>query len=196
MSFTASFPATGRYRLRAAPGGLALVQDLLNTRAITPYGADLLADLDAARAWAQAVAPEPDLTEADLPRLRRLREAVAAAVEGEPLPRALTAPATLALTPDGTVEVRAAGLAGAVLREILLAQQAGTWRRLKLCREPRCRSAFYDASRNVSAVWHDVRTCGNAANLRASRARRRSPASAPAPPPPPPSSSPSPPSSI
>ena len=33
--------------------------------------------------------------------------------------------------------------------------------------------AFYDRSRNNGRVWHDVHTCGNVANLRASRARRR-----------------------
>ena len=36
--------ATARYRLRPAPGGLALVQDLLNTRASEEYGPDLLRD--------------------------------------------------------------------------------------------------------------------------------------------------------
>ncbi|MGV9881539.1 CGNR zinc finger domain-containing protein [Streptomyces sp. NPDC003006] len=46
-------------------------------------------------------------------------------------------------------------------------------RRLKTCRNPLCRVAFYDRSRNNSGVWHDVKTCGNAANLRAYRARRR-----------------------
>jgi predicted RNA-binding Zn ribbon-like protein len=44
---------------------------------------------------------------------------------------------------------------------------------LKVCRNPRCRVAFYDRSRNNSGVWHDVRTCGNAANLRAHRERQR-----------------------
>jgi predicted RNA-binding Zn ribbon-like protein len=46
-------------------------------------------------------------------------------------------------------------------------------RRLKICRNPRCRVAFFDRSRNNSGVWRDVRTCGNAANLRAYRARQR-----------------------
>jgi hypothetical protein len=35
-------------------------------------------------------------------------------------------------------------------------------------------------SRNTSAVWHDVRFCGNAINLRASRARRGKPEPVPA----------------
>jgi len=39
--------------------------------------------------------------------------------------------------------------------------------------QPRCRVAFYDRSRNASGVWHSVRICGNAINLRAHRERRR-----------------------
>jgi hypothetical protein len=48
-----------------------------------------------------------------------------------------------------------------------------TFRRLKLCHEPRCRVAFYDRSKNNSRVWHDTATCGNQVNSRAHRARRR-----------------------
>ncbi|MDT3725889.1 CGNR zinc finger domain-containing protein [Streptomyces sp. DSM 41972] len=57
--------------------------------------------------------------------------------------------------------------------QVLLAQADGTWQRLELYREPACRSAFHDRSRNNSGVWHDVRRCGNAADLRTSRARRK-----------------------
>ncbi|TFV34142.1 CGNR zinc finger domain-containing protein [Streptomyces sp. T1317-0309] len=32
---------------------------------------------------------------------------------------------------------------------------------------------FYDRTRNNIGVWHSVRSCGNPANLRASRARKR-----------------------
>jgi predicted RNA-binding Zn ribbon-like protein len=72
--------------------------------------------------------------------------------------------------PEGT---DSGWLASAVWSEILLAQLTGTWARLKLCREPGCRSAFYDTSRNHSGLWHDVHSCGNINNLRASRSRRR-----------------------
>ena len=64
-------------------------------------------------------------------------------------------------------------MASALWSEALLAQQAGTWSRLKLCHNAQCRTAFYDTSRNNSGVWHDVSTCGNSANLRAFRERRR-----------------------
>ncbi|GMA87986.1 hypothetical protein GCM10025868_32360 [Angustibacter aerolatus] len=45
-----------------------------------------------------------------------------------------------------------------------------------MCANPECGAAFYDGSPNASRRWHDVRTCGNVANLRASRARRAAPA--------------------
>jgi len=79
---------------------------------------------------------------------------------------------------DGRVGIAPTGtgsswLESAVWSEILLAQQSGEWSRLKLCREPGCRSAFYDTSRNGSGAWHNVRTCGNITNLRASRNRKK-----------------------
>lgn len=36
-----------------------------------------------------------------------------------------------------------------------------TLRRLKLCRNPLCHTAFYDLSKNNSKVWHDLATCGS-----------------------------------
>lgn len=57
--------------------------------------------------------------------------------------------------------------------ELLLAIRAGTAERLKVCMDAECSVAFYDQSRNGSRVWHDVKTSGNVANLRASRARRK-----------------------
>ncbi|WP_170947500.1 MULTISPECIES: CGNR zinc finger domain-containing protein [Nocardiaceae] len=67
----------------------------------------------------------------------------------------------------------ARGLASLITLELLLAAQTGMLIRLKTCAAPECRVAFFDESRNSSRKWHDTRTCGNAANLKASRARRR-----------------------
>jgi len=48
-----SWLGSGRYGVRPAPpGGLALVQDFLNTRAHAEKGPDLLGDAEHARAWA------------------------------------------------------------------------------------------------------------------------------------------------
>nr|WP_253188992.1 CGNR zinc finger domain-containing protein [Mycobacterium colombiense] len=189
MSF--SWVASQRYGCAAAPGGLGLVQDFLNTRAIDGYGPDLLADPElaadwaaaAVRAWSAARGADlrpPELRDADLIRLRAVRATVERLADGEP-PGARGpggVAASFALSESGEMRLDPAGggwrwLASALWGEILLSQHAGTWRRIKRCHNRRCGSAFYDRSKNNSGVWHDVKTCGNAVNLRASRARRR-----------------------
>ncbi|MEV0121150.1 CGNR zinc finger domain-containing protein [Streptomyces sp. NPDC050703] len=192
-------PASERYCLTPAPGGLALVQELLNTApAGRPAPAelpDLLADgaLGAAQDWADLAVRDwagetgrADvqlvLTDDDLPRLRCLRDqvrrALAAGDRGGEAVRFTSAPVVVGLAGDGTLTVEPEGagarwLASAVLAEALLAQASGVWRRLKICRNESCAAAFYDRSRNNSGVWHSVRGCGNAAHLRACRERRR-----------------------
>ena len=185
-----AWSASQRYRLAPAPGGLGLVQDFLNTAGIHDYP-DLLDNTtlaaewaaDALGAWSAArgvdVQP-PSLTEGDLARLRSLRDFIAKLVIGEPTDGRGTGSvsASFALSGRGDVRLEPNGggwrwLAAALWGEILLGQQDGTWRRLKQCHNHRCRSTFYDRSKNNSGVWHNVKTCGNAANLRASRARRR-----------------------
>jgi predicted RNA-binding Zn ribbon-like protein len=184
-----------------APGSLAFVQDLLNStsdgwpapRHIHP---DLLLDLTSAQEWLTAAGRSlgeargvdlavPSLSEKDLPALREIREelrqlisrpadadevfhptrlaAATVTIETSPGPRFVTAPAG-----EGWRWV-----ASAVLTECLNAQQDGTWRRLKICPNPSCVATFYDQTRNNNGVWHSTRSCGNPANLRASRARKR-----------------------
>lgn len=189
-----SWHASQRYRLAPGPGGLALVQDFLNTSGIGDYGPDLLADTAVAGDWAAGAVrtwsavrgldvQPPRLNDADVSKLRVLRATIAALVAGQgaspPAAGAVApAPASLTLSDTGEVRLEPAGsgwrwLASALWGEILLSQQDGTWRRIKRCHNPQCEATFYDRSKNNSGVWHDVRTCGNAANLRASRARRR-----------------------
>ena len=97
-----------------------------------------------------------------------------------PVPTLPPADVPVSLVPDadGWVRMVPSGrgtrwLASALWAEALLAQQAGLWPRLKLCHNIDCRAAFFDTSRNNSGVWHDVSTCGNTANLRAFRERKR-----------------------
>lgn len=188
MSF--GWSASQRYGLAPAPGGLALVQDFLNTIAIYDYP-DLLADATLANDWAAnsvrswsamrgADAQPPSLTEADLARLRALRATIAKLITGERTDGRATGSvsASFALSDAGDVRLEPSGggwrwLASALWSEILLGQYDDTWRRLKQCHNHQCSSTFYDRSKNNSGVWHNVKTCGNAANLRASRARRR-----------------------
>jgi predicted RNA-binding Zn ribbon-like protein len=187
--------ASARHGVREAPAGLALLQELLNTRAPMSYGTDLLLGADDAQRWlTEALGtwsrvsglPSPTLllSSTDLRSLRRLRNTfenvILAGAHHEPdgaLPPA-DVPVSLVPDADGWVRMVPTGrgtrwLASALWSEALLSQQAGLWPRLKLCHNADCRAAFFDTSRNNSGVWHDVSTCGNTANLRAFRERKR-----------------------
>jgi predicted RNA-binding Zn ribbon-like protein len=188
-----TWPASGRRSGQFAPDGLGFVQDLLNTvsAGVRHPTADLLAGPGTAQAWLNSAltqwsaatgqaAHQLELTEPDLVELRSLRDELQRFVRREPdaETRQLTSSAGLQAGMDGQVRVRPRGtgwrrVASITLIEILEAQRTDRWRRLKLCRNRRCSAAFYDRSRNNSGVWHDVQQCGNAANLRAYRARRR-----------------------
>lgn len=185
---SSEWPTAQRYRLASAPGGLGLVQDFLNTVEHQPYGPDLLADTALANAWAeQAVrtwsalrgvdVQPPSLSDADVPKLHALRATLVKLVAGESVPGGAVS-ASLALSEEGEVRLEPAGsgwrwLASALWGEILLSQHNGTWRRVKRCHHHLCVTTFYDRSKNSSGVWCNVKICGNSANLRASRARRR-----------------------
>lgn len=59
-----------------------------------------------------------------------------------------------------------------LLADVATAVSAGTWPRLKACREPSCRWAFYDQSRNHGRTWCSMNVCGNRVKVRASQRRR------------------------
>ncbi|WP_433827979.1 CGNR zinc finger domain-containing protein [Actinoplanes sp. CA-015351] len=190
-----SWKASSRHGVREAPGGFALVQELLNTRGTMSYGADLLGTVEDAQWWVTDTlgswsrvsglpAPTLLLSSGDLRSLRRLRAAfeqvVLAGANPERDGALPPADVQVSLVPDadGWVRMVPTGrgtrwFASALWAEALAAQQSGLWPRLKLCHNAACRAAFFDTSRNNSGVWHDVSTCGNTANLRAFRERRR-----------------------
>ena len=192
-----SWPATSDFGIEAATDELAFVHDLMNTvSGGKPTRADLLADLNSARVWLDTclddladVAGTPrwdiELTADDLDGIRALRADLRHLAEvrhdgsdTRPDVPLQSATAALQLNSDGSVVLRPRGtgarqVTSLVLSVIYRAQLADTWRRIKLCRNPKCAAIFYDRSRNNSGVWHDVRVCGNAVNLRASRARRQ-----------------------
>jgi predicted RNA-binding Zn ribbon-like protein len=47
----------------------------------------------------------------------------------------------------------------------------GTWERIRVCRNPECRWAFFDQSRNRARMWCAMAECGN--KMKARRFRRR-----------------------
>jgi predicted RNA-binding Zn ribbon-like protein len=180
-----------RLGLDPAPGGLCIVQDLINTDAIPAFEVpDLLGDRVVALSWLTAALREWSertgqrevqlaLSARDVAALRRLRGDLRHWVRTGDM-SGLDVPArTLSVGVEAGHPVYgphgdgAAGLTALIVMEILLASRAGIADRLRVCRNDACSAAFFDQSRNGSRVWHDVSSCGNIANLRAARARRK-----------------------
>ncbi|MEA2157130.1 MAG: hypothetical protein QOE11_3270 [Solirubrobacteraceae bacterium] len=175
-----------------APGALETVRAFVNTLDIDDAIEELSRPADLARWLAEhdllGGASTARATAEDLRHARELREALRAhllAHHGEPpdaaAVQALDAAArraqlTLRFTgPDlSALEPAAGGVDGALGRLLAIVQAAiadGTWQRLKACPADSCLWAFYDASRNRSAVWCDMRVCGNRAKVRGYRER-------------------------
>jgi hypothetical protein len=178
-----------RYDAQLAPAGLRLTQALANSVALAaPRDADPLGELGTAQAWVAGLAnewvnvhggsaPETGLTSRGLTRVRRLRSTVRDALLRETT-ATLWAPIEISVEGD-RITVTPTGADGrwlesAVGAELLLGQQDNTLRRLKLCRNPACRAAFYDLSKNSSKVWHDMARCGTPLHVREYRKRLRS----------------------
>jgi predicted RNA-binding Zn ribbon-like protein len=179
---------------KPAPPPLLLVQSFVNTwQAET--GTDLLARADPAEAWlreAGLIGPDAAAQPAALQQAREVRESLRALIAhngGGPQPAAeqlapLHAVARrgrpgLSVDPAGRVLLApepAGSLAAGLTRLLLVvrdAQQQGSWPRLKACRNPGCRWAFYDRSHACRGTWCDMATCGNMIKNRNFRARHR-----------------------
>ncbi|CAK7288710.1 CGNR zinc finger domain-containing protein [Streptomyces misionensis] len=161
----------------AAPGGLALVESLVNTVDLES-GVDTLDTREGRGRFG--------ITEGGLAEARELRESLRAALlahAGHPPHRVVTplgellarAPlyvavdgrdgsAALAPATDAPLPSRiAAAVAGALV--------AGTWMRLKACEAETCHWAYYDRSPAGRGRWCSMRVCGARAKMRRYRAK-------------------------
>jgi predicted RNA-binding Zn ribbon-like protein len=176
----------------AAPGELELVRSFVNTwDAEGPV--ESLDSPAALRVWlAERGLLDGDDVEpavADLEHAHAVREALRAVLlshHGEPLDPAVPARLDeaarrarvgLRFRPGGgaRVEPEAGGVDGGLGHLLAIVHDAireGTWSRLKVCPADDCQFAFYDRSRNRSAVWCDMKVCGNRAKVREYRARQ------------------------
>ncbi|MGW0757430.1 CGNR zinc finger domain-containing protein [Streptomyces sp. NPDC002814] len=161
----------------AAPGGLALVEALVNTL-------DLESGIDGLET--AEVRHRFGITERDLTDVRELRESLRAAClahAGHPPHREVTplgellarAPlyvavdehdgsATLAPADDGPLLSRVAAAVAQALTE-------GTWLRLKACELPECHWAYYDRSPGGRRRWCSMQVCGARVKMRRYRAK-------------------------
>ena len=175
-----------------APGRLELLQRFINT-----YNHDFPPDWDrigtpaGAQAWLREkrlVAPGDRVSEADVARLREIREALRAlaianhgersgAAEMEVVRRAAAGAQLRVVIDDAgrtSLAPAARGVDGAVATLLGIlheAQLTGHWSRLKGCRQ--CGYAFFDRSKNRSAAWCAMSICGNRTKNRAYYRRRR-----------------------
>ena len=176
-----------------APGRLELLQRFINS-----YNHDFPADWDRigtpekARTWLREkrlVAQGDPVSEADVTRLRELREALRALAVANQGAGPGAAPADVLRRAAGRAELGVAvddsgrtslepargGVDGAVARLLGIlheSQLSGDWARMKGCRQ--CEYAFFDRSKNRSAAWCAMSICGNRTKNRAYYRRRHS----------------------
>jgi predicted RNA-binding Zn ribbon-like protein len=171
-----------------APGGLALVQDFVNTAEL-PGGYDELADISAAVAWLRAQGFEVTLDATHLRRIVETREHLRKLLgvnTGEPLAdkvasrlsRLLDAAALHPVVGADGVRLASTargvdGFLAAVLSALVQSTIDGSFCRLKVCRSDTCQWTFYDNSKNGCGAWCSMRSCGSRAKAKAYRTRRR-----------------------
>ncbi|MFI8189920.1 CGNR zinc finger domain-containing protein [Streptomyces sp. NPDC085946] len=161
----------------AAPGGLALVQALVNTLDVES-GADAL---DTAEGRARL-----GLAEDAVDGARELRESLRAALlahAGHPPHREVTplgvllagAPLLVRIDErDGSAALAPADgrpLLSRVAAAVAEALVAGTWTRLKACQAADCHWAYYDRSPAGRGRWCSMQVCGARAKMRRYRAK-------------------------
>jgi predicted RNA-binding Zn ribbon-like protein len=192
-------PVHGRERVAEAPGELELVRQYLS---LHDHAAGISASLEPAPrtiGWwlrTQGLAgPDDPISEEDLRWVADVRRGLVTKVSenmGEPrdleaIGRLNDAAADAGLrmcfgcAAGDRIHVDASGVRGAIGRLLgiaFLAELDGSWHRFRLCANPECTTVFYDRSRNHTARWCSMRTCGNRHKVREYRRRARMDASA------------------
>ncbi|WP_055529447.1 CGNR zinc finger domain-containing protein [Streptomyces graminilatus] len=164
----------------SAPGGLALVEALVNTRDLET-GQDALDTAEGRAALGIAETAGRDL--AAVKELRESLRTVCLAHAGHP-PHEVVTPlgrllsrAPLLVTVDerdGSARLAAAeegALLSRVAAAVAEALTDGTWLRLKACELPECHWAYYDRSPAGRRRWCSMSVCGARAKMRRYRAK-------------------------
>lgn len=173
-----------------APGDLELIRQFINTTDIEERTDEVATPADLATWYAtRGLLPlGRTLTDADLARAIDLRETLRDVLQvhgGHPVSAKATAhfhdlagsvPLRLDVGPPARL-IAADDTDPAVARLLGIAFEsmtAGTWKRLKVCRNDACRWAYFDHSRNASGTWCRMAICGNRMKGQRFRARKGS----------------------
>ncbi|TDD37501.1 zf-CGNR multi-domain protein [Nonomuraea terrae] len=177
----------GRTGVRVPDGAPALVA-LLNSR---PHATPVLPDTldDPESAW-RILGPfglsgGEQVSDEQLDAVRALRSALMTVVEGtdeedtargwEAVTATVESVTFRHLFSGGEVALRQVTghpLVGRIAAVVARLVQDGTWSRIRICGNERCRAVFYDATRSRTQRWHSYDLCGNRANVAAYRARK------------------------
>jgi hypothetical protein len=173
----------------SAPGDLELVRGFVSLHDHAVADSASLQPVPATLAWwlrEEGLVPaDDDLAEGDLAwglgirdaLITKVLENMGAPVDPEATMRLNTAAVETGLRPrfdaprlDPTAEgVR--GAIGRILGIAFLADLDGSWHRFRICADPTCTTVFYDRSKNHSAKWCSMQSCGNRNKVRAFRER-------------------------
>src|SRR4051812_24613933 len=175
---------------KPAPGELEVLRRFVNTHEIDER-TDSIDTPEALREWLAErglLARTERLDDEDVRQARSVREAIRSlllANNGFELdPHALetlnnaarSAEVVVSFGDTGSPQLSPIrpGLQGALGRLLGVAFRSmanGTWERLKACPAHDCEFAFYDASKNRSGTWCNMKVCGNRAKARSYRER-------------------------
>jgi predicted RNA-binding Zn ribbon-like protein len=176
----------------AAPGDLELVRRFLSLHDHEIGSTEGFAPSPETIEWwlrtEAGLGSDVDIAPRDLEWAMRIREALVTKVqENMGVPRDPEAVALLneaatetglrlcfGCTDDGRLHTETDGVRGTVGRLLgatFLAELEGSWHRFRLCADPTCNTVFYDRSKNHSAKWCSMQSCGNRNKVRAFRER-------------------------
>jgi len=177
----------GRRDSAPAPGQLELVRSFLSLHDHSASDGSTLQPGPSALAWwlrgQELIAPDVDVSTQDLTWALEVRDALFDKVrenmgaDTDAYVRLNEAAAETGLRPrfDETGLTPAAGgvrdAIGRLLGVAFIAELTGSWHRFRLCADPTCTTVFYDRSKNRSAKWCSMQTCGNRNKVRAFRQR-------------------------
>lgn len=173
----------------AAPGDLELVRGFMSLHDHEQTSSASLTPSVETLAWflrTNGLLPDgAEIDEADAEWVFAVRAALVAKVRenmGEPVDATVAERLNICAVETGLrprfdeprLDPTAGGVRGAIgvlLGIAFMAELDHSWHRFRMCADPDCKTVFYDRSKNHSAKWCSMQSCGNRNKVRAFRER-------------------------